>query len=112
QELARRIGLERYRVCLARLDFDKTGTVVDTFWLDGRLKSARLRRQDLPRCWRSRNSMPPHVRSRLPATLYDSKAATGLFRFTEKPAGASRARRILDGGRDGWSDAVRSSPSR
>ena len=40
QELARRIGLERYRVCLARLDFGnrQTGTVVDTFWLDGPLE--------------------------------------------------------------------------
>src|SRR5262249_37242518 len=40
QELARRIGLERYRVWLARLDFGnrQTGTVVDTFWLDGPLE--------------------------------------------------------------------------
>jgi len=40
QELARRIGLERYREWLARLDFGnrQTGTIVDTFWLDGPLE--------------------------------------------------------------------------
>ena len=40
QELARRIGLDRYREWLARLDFGnrQTGTVVDTFWLDGPLE--------------------------------------------------------------------------
>jgi beta-lactamase class D len=40
QELARRIGLERYGVWLARLDFGnrQTDTSVDTFWLDGPLE--------------------------------------------------------------------------
>jgi beta-lactamase class D len=40
QELARRIRLERYREWLARLDFGnrQTGTIVDTFWLDGPLE--------------------------------------------------------------------------
>jgi beta-lactamase class D len=40
QELARRIGLERYREWLPRLDFGnrQTGTIVDTFWLDGPLE--------------------------------------------------------------------------
>jgi hypothetical protein len=40
QELARPIGLERYRVWLARPDFGnrQIGTVVDTFWLDGPLE--------------------------------------------------------------------------
>jgi beta-lactamase class D len=40
QELARRIGLDRYREWLARLDFGnrQTGTIVDTFWLDGPLE--------------------------------------------------------------------------
>ncbi|MBS0241449.1 MAG: class D beta-lactamase [Proteobacteria bacterium] len=39
QELARRIGLERYRDWLARLDYGNAdpGTVVDRFWLDGPL---------------------------------------------------------------------------
>jgi beta-lactamase class D len=40
QELARRIGHERYHDWLARLDYGNrhTGTVVDTFWLDGPLE--------------------------------------------------------------------------
>lgn len=40
QELARRIGLERYRIWLARLDYGnrEVGSVVDRFWLDGPLK--------------------------------------------------------------------------
>jgi beta-lactamase class D len=40
QELARRIGHERYRDWLARLDYGnrQTGTVIDTFWLDGPLE--------------------------------------------------------------------------
>src|SRR5262245_33944791 len=44
QELARRIGLERYREWLARLDFGnrQIGTVVDTFWLDGPLEISAL----------------------------------------------------------------------
>ena len=44
QELARRIGLERYREWLPRLDFGnrQTGTIVDTFWLDGPLEISAL----------------------------------------------------------------------
>lgn len=40
QELARRIGLERYNQWLARLDYGnrQTGSTVDTFWLDGPLE--------------------------------------------------------------------------
>ena len=40
QELARRIGLERYNQWLARLDYGnrQTGSAVDTFWLDGPLE--------------------------------------------------------------------------
>jgi beta-lactamase class D len=39
QEIARRIGLERYRDWMARLDFGnrQPGTIVDQFWLDGPL---------------------------------------------------------------------------
>lgn len=39
QEIARRVGLERYRDWLARLDYGnrQPGTIVDTFWLDGPL---------------------------------------------------------------------------
>jgi beta-lactamase class D len=37
QELARRIGLERYQQWLARLGFGnrQTGAALETFWLDG-----------------------------------------------------------------------------
>jgi len=44
QELARRVGLERYREWLARLDFGnrQIGTVVDTFWLDGPLEISAI----------------------------------------------------------------------
>lgn len=39
QEIARRVGLERYRTWLAQLDYGnrETGAVVDSFWLDGPL---------------------------------------------------------------------------
>jgi beta-lactamase class D len=44
QELARRIGLERYRVWLARLNYGnrQAGTVVDRFWLDGPLEISAI----------------------------------------------------------------------
>lgn len=59
QELARRIGLARYRDWLARLDWGNhdPGEVVDRFWLDGPLEIsaveqtrflARLARRELP----------------------------------------------------------------
>lgn len=40
QELARRVGLERYREWLAKLNYgnQNPGTVVDRFWLDGPLE--------------------------------------------------------------------------
>ncbi len=40
QELARRIGLERYRTWLDRLDYGnrQTGAALETFWLDGPLE--------------------------------------------------------------------------
>ncbi|WP_066498166.1 class D beta-lactamase [Abyssisolibacter fermentans] len=44
QELARRVGLEKYNEYLAKLGYgnEKTGEVVDTFWLEGDLRiSAR-----------------------------------------------------------------------
>ena len=39
QELARRIGFDKYRQWLARLDYGnkEIGTVIDSFWLDGPL---------------------------------------------------------------------------
>lgn len=44
QELARRIGLERYRDWLARLDYGnrRSGKVVDRFWLDGPLEISAI----------------------------------------------------------------------
>jgi len=44
QELARRIGLERYRDWLARLDYGNRlpGEVVDRFWLDGPLEISAI----------------------------------------------------------------------
>lgn len=44
QELARRIGLERYRDWLARLDYGnrRPGKVVDRFWLDGPLEISAI----------------------------------------------------------------------
>ena len=44
QELARRIGLERMRDGLVKLDYGnrETGNVVDRFWLDGPLKISAL----------------------------------------------------------------------
>jgi beta-lactamase class D len=40
QEIARRVGLERYRHWLGRLDYGnrQTGTALETFWLDGPLE--------------------------------------------------------------------------
>ncbi len=44
QELARRIGLERYGVWLARLDLGnrQTGNALETFWLDGPLEISAI----------------------------------------------------------------------
>jgi len=44
QEIARRVGLERYRDWLARLDYGnrQTGAVLETFWLDGPLQITAL----------------------------------------------------------------------
>lgn len=44
QEIARRVGLERYRQWLGRLDYGnrQTGTALETFWLDGPLEISAL----------------------------------------------------------------------
>jgi beta-lactamase class D len=44
QELARRVGLDRYHEWLPRLDFgnNEAGTVVDRFWLDGPLEVSAM----------------------------------------------------------------------
>jgi len=66
QELARRVGIERYRFWLERLDYGnrEPGTVVDRFWLDGPLAIsaveqvkfiARLAQQQLPLSTRSQS---------------------------------------------------------
>jgi beta-lactamase class D len=66
QEIARRVGLERYRAWLERLDYGnrQTGAVVDRFWLDGPLEisameqarfAARLAKGSLPATERSQS---------------------------------------------------------
>ena len=73
QELARRIGLARYRQWLARLDYGnrEPGTVVDTFWLDGPLEIsaveqarfvARLAQQKLDASKRSQSIVRDIIR--------------------------------------------------
>jgi beta-lactamase class D len=94
QELARRIGLERYREWLARLDFGnrQTGTTVDTFWLDGPLEisaveearfAARLAQQKLDASIRSQSIARDIIRleSRDGKVLYGK---TG-WRFSSTP---------------------------
>jgi beta-lactamase class D len=94
QELARRIGLERYREWLPRLDFGnrKTGTIVDTFWLDGPLEIsaveearfvARLAQQKLDASIRSQSIARDIIRleSRDGKILYGK---TG-WRFSSAP---------------------------
>src|SRR5262245_21296962 len=94
QELARRVGLERYREWLARLDFGnpQTGTVVATFWLDGPLEIsaveearfvARLAQQKLDASIRSQSIARDIIRleSRNGIVLYGK---TG-WRFSSKP---------------------------
>jgi len=64
QELARRIGLERFKAWLGKLDYgnQQTGEIVDRFWLDGPLRTsavdqsrfaARLAEAKLPMSQRS-----------------------------------------------------------
>jgi beta-lactamase class D len=94
QELARRIGLERYREWLPRLDFGnrQTGTIVDTFWLDGPLEIsaveearfvARLAQQKLDASIRSQSIARDIIRleSRDGKILYGK---TG-WRFSSTP---------------------------
>jgi beta-lactamase class D len=94
QELARRIGLERYREWLARLDFGnrQTGEIVDTFWLDGPLEIsaveearfvARLAQQKLDATTRSQSIARDIIRieSRDGKVLYGK---TG-WRFSSTP---------------------------
>jgi beta-lactamase class D len=94
QELARRIGLERYGEWLARLDFGnrQTGTIVDTFWLDGPLEisaveearfAARLAQQKLDASIRSQSIARDIIRleSRDGKVLYGK---TG-WRFSSTP---------------------------
>jgi beta-lactamase class D len=94
QELARRIGLERYREWLPRLDFGnrQTGTIVDTFWLDGPLEisaveearfAARLAQQKLDASTRSQSIARDIIRleSRDGKILYGK---TG-WRFSSAP---------------------------
>ena len=89
QELARRIGIERYREWLARLDYGNRdpGTVVDMFWLRGPLMTSaveqvrfnvRLARDRLPASSRAQAIVRSIValETQGPRTLY---AKTGWF---------------------------------
>jgi beta-lactamase class D len=94
QELARRIGLKRYREWLARLDFGncETGTIVDTFWLDGPLEIsaveearfvARLAQQKLDASTRSQSIARDIIR----LESHDTKVLYGKtgWRFSSTP---------------------------
>ena len=89
QEIARRVGLERYREWLAKLDYGnrETGPVVDRFWLDGPLTisaaeearfNLRLVRGELPVAVRTRSIVRDLLKleSAGDATLYGK---TGWF---------------------------------
>jgi beta-lactamase class D len=89
QEVARRVGLARYRDWLARLDYGNRdpGTVVDRFWLDGPLRisaveearfNARLAQKALPASQRAQTLVHDIVRleSAGGATLFGK---TGWF---------------------------------
>jgi len=89
QEVARRIGLARYRDWLARLNYGNRdpGTVVDRFWLEGPLRisaleeaqfNARLGRKALPASQRAQGLVHDIIRieTRDGATLH---AKTGWY---------------------------------
>ncbi|KAF0132940.1 MAG: beta-lactamase [Xanthobacteraceae bacterium] len=89
QEVARRVGLPRYREWLGKLAYGNAdpGTVVDRFWLDGPLRisaieearfNARLARKALPASARAQGLVHDIIRieSRNGATLY---AKTGWY---------------------------------
>ena len=89
QEVARRVGLARYRDWLAKLDYGNRdpGAVVDRFWLDGPLRisateearfNARLAQKALPASQRAQTLVHDIVRleSAGGATLYGK---TGWF---------------------------------
>jgi beta-lactamase class D len=94
QEIARRVGLERYRVWLDRLGYGnrQTGDAVDTFWLDGPLEIsaieqarfvAQLAQNRLPVSDRSQQIVRSIIRleQRAGRTLYGK---TG-WRFSSTP---------------------------
>lgn len=68
QEVARRVGIDRYRAWLDKLDYGsaETGTIVDRFWLDGPLAISpveqavfldRLARRELPLSRRAQDTV-------------------------------------------------------
>lgn len=97
QEVARRIGLERMRAMVDRLDYGnrEVGAVVDRFWLDGPLAIsaleqarfvARLARGDLPVSARSQSIVRDILRLEQEgdAVLYGK---TGWLASTKPPIG-------------------------
>jgi|SRR5262245_58102098 len=108
QEIARRVGLERYRVWLDRLGYGnrQTGEAVDTFWLDGPLEIsaieqarfvARLAQNKLPASDRSQKIARDIIRleQRDGRTLYGK---TG-WRFSSTPQLGWWTGWVDDGGR-------------
>ncbi|MBL8568648.1 MAG: class D beta-lactamase [Phreatobacter sp.] len=96
QEIARRVGLERYREWLAKFDYGnrETGAVVDRFWLDGPLTisaieearfNLRLVRGELPVAPRTRSIVRDLLKleSAGEATLYGK---TGWFAKPGEPS--------------------------
>ncbi|QCI63561.1 class D beta-lactamase [Phreatobacter stygius] len=94
QELARRIGLERYHFWLDRLGYGnrQTGTALETFWLDGPLEisaveqarfAARVGQQNLPLSSRSQSI----VRDILKLESKDGRTLYGKtgWRFSSNP---------------------------
>jgi beta-lactamase class D len=112
QELARRIGLERYREWLPRLDFGnrQTGMIVTRSGWTGRWKSAPSRKLASSPGWRSKSSMRRSIRSRLRATSSGLKAATAKS-STARLDGAFPALQTSAGGPGGWNRTIRFQPS-
>ena len=93
QEIARRVGLERYRTWLDKLDYGngETGAVVDRFWLDGPLQISameqavfldRLARRELPASRRAMDITASLIRldARNGRTLYGKTGWQGSGR--------------------------------
>jgi beta-lactamase class D len=77
QELARRVGLGRYREWLDRLNYGnrQIGNVVDRFWLDGPLEISAIE---------SAAFLARLAQSKLPASARSQKAVRDIMRLEQK----------------------------